>query len=532
MNKRPALKQIYPHGWSLAPYALLAIAVFIAYVDIYGNEFFFDDEFIIVHNQYLRDWSGIWTIFLHTSMAGGGRSGVLYRPLQNVLYLIVYQLGGLSTIGFHFLNVSLHAADACLLYALGRKLKFNRVAAFFAALIWALHPLQTNAIASMSGTSDPLYVFFCLSGLLTLLPDFSVRRVIVSSGFFILALLSKETAIVFPALAVLCLFLVSGRRKSPKIYLCTWPLWFIAAVYGIAHSVALGTEVYAPNPNDPIYLYTAHFSCRLWTFLASLPTYLRLLVWPRGLHMEHLPVIYTDPWNWKVAGGVLIVLGALTQIIWGKARRGLALSWGMLWWAMAYSPQAGLAFPMHTMIRENWMYLPSAGLFLGTAQSVAGLCAQRNGEMCRRAFAMMGILIAAIFGVLTYEQNKIWQSPFTFYPQVLKYNPVPLMFNNLANAYIERGDYGKARDLLRQSLAKADTIPQTHMNLAYIVLLQSDWRTHADEAISELKRALEIDPDFLPVCEQLAAVYRALGDTKQAAVYEARVQDIQRHQQQ
>src|SRR5262249_23174455 len=150
------------------------------------------DEYLILKNEFLRSWSHLGDIFTHTATAGAHRAGLFYRPLQNLLYFIVYQVNGADTFGFHLLNVMLHAANTCLVYALGRKTGFNPMAVFLAALVWAMHPLWTEAVTYMSATADTLAAVFCLAGLIALLPDFAPRRIYISVGFMLLGLLSKE----------------------------------------------------------------------------------------------------------------------------------------------------------------------------------------------------------------------------------------------------------------------------------------------------------------------------------------------------
>ncbi len=219
--------------------ALLVLTVFLAYSNVYGNSFLYDDEFLIQKNSNILEWSGIRKAFLMSSTGGAGAVDSFYRPLQTVLYTIIYQIFGLSTFGFHFLNLLLHAGSAVLVYALGVRLGFDRRASFFAGLLWSLHPLHTEAVTYQSATDDPLYTFFVLSGLLALFgpsdgEKIGWKRISLATSFYILGLLSKETAIVFPAVMVACLFLVRKERWKPKTYFTTLPFWVIAGLYLLA----------------------------------------------------------------------------------------------------------------------------------------------------------------------------------------------------------------------------------------------------------------------------------------------------------
>jgi hypothetical protein len=201
------------------PYIALIAAVFLAYSNVYHNDFLYDDISLITENKFLTSWNYLGILFATPALQGYSATfhDPFYRPLQMFLYLCVYQVAGPSTIAFYFLNLTLHSSNACLLYALGIRLGFNRVGVFLAVLLWALHPVHTEAITYMSGTADPLCGVFLLSGILVLVPEYSRWRVLTACALFVLALLSKETAVVFPLLVMGLLFYRSekdGRSVS------------------------------------------------------------------------------------------------------------------------------------------------------------------------------------------------------------------------------------------------------------------------------------------------------------------------------
>ena len=181
---------IPPQVERLLPYLLLVIAVLLAYGNVFDNEFLYDDESLILKNSFIQNWHHIGSIFSTSITAGANIPGGFYRPLQIFIYLIVHQLFGLSHFAYHALNVGFHAANACLVYALGRRLRFRKLAIFLGALLWALHPVHVEVIAYASGLGDPLYVFFCLIGLIALIPRFTQRGMIVAAICMILGLLS------------------------------------------------------------------------------------------------------------------------------------------------------------------------------------------------------------------------------------------------------------------------------------------------------------------------------------------------------
>ncbi len=507
------------------PYLLLTLAVLVVYGNTFDNDPLYDDTYLILKNDYLRSWHSLGEIFLTYVNSGAFRFGQFYRPLQNVLYLIVYQIGGLNMFGFHLLNLGLHAVNACLVYALGRKLNFHPGAVFIAAALWAMHPIHTEAVTYMSGTADVLFTLFCLLGLVILLPDFSPRKFWLATPIFLLGLLSKEAAIIFPALVLITLYLTQPERLNFRIYLRTWPLWGTAAAYLAARFIFVpfhGNEFISSGATAEIY--GNHVLVRICTFLAALPDYVKLILWPQGLHMDRNFPVYLNPWSRPVAGGVVLAALIVAQLAWGRARRGLPLSWGLLWFGCAQLPQSGILVPVNSLFLEHWMYLPSVGLFLGIAESLGEIL---KPAPARKTIAGVAAIVTVVLGVLTYRQNAIWRDPVTFYRNILDHGETSVRaHNNLAIAYMNNGQYIAAMEELQRALKDPAPPPETYQDIAAVLSLYPGGHAHIQEEIAAMKHALEVKPDFLPACYGLADLYDYLGDTKQASFYRQKAATI------
>jgi hypothetical protein len=481
-----------PQLLRLIPYYVLVLAVFIFYSGTYDNAFLYDDKYLILKNTYLYSWHSLGTIFQTTVNSGALRSGHFYRPLQNVLYLIIYQIGGESTFGYHLLNITLHAIDACLMYALGARLNFNRWAVFLATLIWAMHPIHTEAVTYMSSTADTLHTLFVLLGVIVLLPDFTPRKMAMAAGIFILGLMSKEAAIIFPLLVMSCIYLTSDKRFDPRTYLKTWPLWCVAIGYLALRFTYMpfnGKDLLNIDPVSGVY--ATHISLRIYTFLATIPYYLQLFVWPTGLHMDRDFAVRLDPWFPEIYAGVAVLIAAFAQIIWCRKQPRPALSWGMLWFAGAHLPQAGVLQPVNSLFLEHWMYLPSIGLFLGMGEALAQPLIRLKAA---KIAGVIAFVIALVFGYLTYAQNEIWHDPVVFYKNILDRGETSVRArNNLGIVYMERGEYGKALEQFQLSLKSSDLTPETHQNIASLLSKNLDGQEHLKEEIGELiKRSRSI----------------------------------------
>ena len=523
---------------------MLCCAILLSYASIWQNTFVFDDAPLIVRNEFLKHWDKIPDLLTRLNFEGAGIGGGFYRPLPMLLHFFIYQAFGPAPAVFHALNLSLQVLNACLLHHFGIRAGFKKSVAFAAALLWAVHPLHTEAVAYMSSTPELLWSTFCLLGLIALLPDFTPLKIGKAMIFFMLTLACKESAVVFPALAAVTLFLTDKNRPPLPAYLKIWPLFLLSAVYIGVHLIFLSkSELGMQDAVNPEFFrdYTSNFFNRLLTCLATLPVYARLIFWPTGLHMERLFPVFTTVLKWQPATGLMIVALFVFQILQGRAS---ALTFGLLWFAVAQSPNTGIALPINALISEHWMYVPTMGLFLGGVQTAADALGKK-----RDASIIVLFLLAFILGCATFRQTQTWRNPETFYQNVFQNGgDVSRLRDLLGVFYMEQRQFDKAADEFRDVIShpSKNATPlwtaETHINLA-MALLQVQANEGYDvsidevnrvlpsspyipEAIAELGKALQADPEGDWGHIVLAAIYRYQGNKPMAAFHENQAGNI------
>lgn len=486
-------------------YYLLGLLLFVLaiYGNAYTNGFLLDDEFLLQKNRYIDDVQYFWRIFTSSSTMGAGGTDSFYRPMQTLAYFIVCQIFGLSIPAFHALNILLHFINVCLVFFLARAtFKIRPWLAFSAALLWASHPLHVEAVTYMSATADPLHTLFILAALL------SASRMWLASIFFVLALLSKESGIVLLPLFITLLAVKARDPLNVKNYFRSWPLFVIAIAYLIARKTVLDfddTFTFYPEPN----IYTENISVRILTFLATLPKYFGLLVWPTVLHMERDFPVYVG-FAPAIVGGIVILLVALGLVILDYKKTVRAGSLAALWFFSAHIPHTGVLLPVNSFFLEHWMYLPSIGLILGFFYWLE----QRKVNV--KAAVGVTACLACALGVATFFQNRVWADPVTFYEHILSVaKGTQRVHNNLGMAYSERNQSDKAIDHYLKAIATSDSYPQVRHNLGEEYLRRGEIQT----ALVHLHRAVEINPAFYHSYKNLAAIYQRLGDQEKTAHY-------------
>ena len=198
------------------PYAWIAGAVCLLYGITVSYPFIFDDV-QLVHNNYhlLKDPGNLFKAF--TLDVFWKTPGAYYRPLLTVSLMIDALLGGQQTAWFHASNILLHAACAALVLTSLLRLQCPRALAFFLGLLFAVHPVQTQAVAWVAGRNDSLMALFTLLSLLAFMRFTQCgqwRYYAAHCPLLLLALLSKESALALPVMICWYFIFVDGRRPS------------------------------------------------------------------------------------------------------------------------------------------------------------------------------------------------------------------------------------------------------------------------------------------------------------------------------
>jgi tetratricopeptide (TPR) repeat protein len=171
-------------------------------------------------------------------------------------------------------------------------------------------------------------------------------------------------------------------------------------------------------------------------------------------------------------------------------------------------------------------------LFLGLAQTLSKSLQNRP-----QAYALAASAVALVFAgnlsAKTYDQNKIWHAPESFYNNIFSYGEKSARArNNLALYYSDRGQYADSIEQFNEAIKLSDVYAETRYNMALTYLHMPDQRGHVDVAIENLNRSLEIDPNFYRSYNLLSDIYRVLlNDPAKAAAYHERATAIISQQQ-
>ena len=473
--------------WLLS--ALVALAVLLVFANCLPNAFVWDDEQFVVKNVFLTSPKFLPKLLTENVVAGAGVHSNLYRPLQSLTHFLDVQLWGFRPWGHHLSSIVFHVASSVAVFRLLASLSFAWPAAMATAL-FALHPLQSEAVAYVCGRGDSLAILFICLGLLSFR-----NHGWLSLCFAALAMASKEHAAIFPAL----LFLYDRAGQHPSPFRRHLPFWLLSAAYATARLTVLNfgdTLNFYHQPN----LLTEHWPFRLYTYLTTLPKGLLLWFWPADLHHERSWSVATSLTSPRVWLSLLVVAVLLSTAV-RLRKRALPAAIGIGFFFVATIPTSNLFVLINALFYDHWFLLPGVGLVIAVSHALSRIWVGPTGR--RRAAVAAGCLAIIVLSGLTWHHNRIWRSPLTLYTHLLSWEPHSAkIHHNLAMAYADAGQTAQAIPLYQQAIALSDEYPHTHYNLAnaYLTLGQED------RAVEELKRALAIDPTFYHALLRLGSI--------------------------
>jgi hypothetical protein len=465
------------------------------YLNALHNPFVYDDYHTVVENRSIARVTDLRAIVVHD----------VTRPIVNLSYAIDRRVWGSRPFGFHASSVLLHMLNVFLLAELVRRLSGNRVASFVSAVLFAVHPMMTEAVGYISGRSELLCATFFLPALAC------GRRWLVDGGrasrtgtiaLWTASLAAKETAAMFPfLLAVLDWLAGTGtaddrRRRILHIHL---PLVAAAAIAGVIRLIVL-TRIEYPEQVG------VHWHYLLLDF-DVVSRYLRLMISPNGQAIFHEVADITGLFDHRALIALAAVTAAIGVAAWLRHRAWL-VSLGIVWFLLLLVPSSVLIlFDQGEPMTEHRVYLASCGLFLGGGVAIAGI-AERARAFGARGWVSAGSAFAAVllsFALETVVRNAVWHDPVALWRESADLAPTHYRPRLLLGEALE--DAGRRREALDQFEAAIRLRPAEPTG--YVKAgrcLAEDGRLA--EARPYFVKALEVDPR-----NQLARQSLALLDT-------------------
>jgi hypothetical protein len=483
----------------------------LVYINTLHNPFVYDDFRTIVDNGSIAALASPRAILLHDAT----------RPVVSFSYAIDRALSAPGPFGFHVTNLLLHMVNVVLLFVVALRLTEDQqpttrdqrlttddqrpttrsnqrptVAAFAAASLFAVHPLMTQAVGYISARPDVLSATLFLPAFFCGLRWMERRGAawwLIALGLWIAALLTKETAIVLPAVFYCYDRLILGSAVDPKarrdiFWKLHVPFFGAAFVAGIAR-LAVFTFIERAGALTIAWRSIFDQAVVLWRYVG-----LTLMLGAQTIFHEVRPVSSAFDARGIVA---VIALVAVVALAWRRRLGGAVASFGFIWFVLLLVPSAALAVvDRGDSMAEHRAYLASCGLFL-MAGSLVAYIAERLG----RVSARLSVLGAVAFGVIllllgarTVLRNLVWSSPAALWQEASDLAPGNWLPRTLlGEALHEAGRHAEAVDAYRDALTLNPGDDIEYMNLA-ICLTETGRSKDALATLDALARRVPQSP--------------------------------------
>jgi tetratricopeptide (TPR) repeat protein len=485
---------------------LLVAAIIFVYQPVWHAGFIWDDDAHVTKPE-LRSLNGLARIWMQLGATQQ------YYPLVHSVFWVEHRLWGDSTVGYHFINILLHAFSALLLVKLLRQLKIP--GAWLAAAIFALHPVQVESVAWISELKNTLSGAFYLGSALAYLGfdrNRSGGNYALALGLFVLGLLSKTVIATLPAALLVVFWWQRGKLSWKQDVLPLIPFFVAGIGAGLFTAWVEGKYIIGAESSEFNFSIIERF------LIAGRVTwfYLGKLFWPVNLVFVYprWNVSQTVWWQYLYPGAALLLLGALCwqQRRWRGPWAGLLFFGGTLFPALGFFNVYPFRF---SLVADHFQYLAGIGPIVLVA---AGISIRFGSFRARRLFwepALCGTLLAVLC-VLTWRQSRTYQSDETLWRMTLARNSnSSLVHNNLGNFFLQNGRLDEATEQFQKALEIEPRYALAHNNLGAALYQQR----RVDEAVTHYQKALEIEPRYAQAHNNLGIVLFQKGQVDAAIAH-------------
>ncbi len=520
-------KILYSSQWCYL--CLLCVGGFLYFKTLFFGLTYLDDNvWLLDYHWYLKDLSNISNIFRQADLI----SKVFYRPILSLSFVLDAQIGGQNPFVYHLTNLLIHLINSVLVFNLLHKLGYHKPHVFVASLIFTVHPALTGAVVWIPGRTDSLLALFIFVSFILFLNSLEVskpRYVLGHFFFLILALLTKETAVVFPLMCLFYLFCVrdANNKADGKLYFVLWigilGLWFL-----IRHNILAQLQV-------PFHLAVK-------SFVGNLPvviSYLGKVFLPFNLSV--LPVLEDLPLYYGLTVFALLVI--LYFVIKPKSRR--YFIFGIAWFLAFLLPSLVLGFLQH----EYRLYVPMVGCLIMVLECL------RERIIPKWLLYFMDVVFILFFTIsysyseqfkdrMTFWHSAVTTSPHSslahrnlgamyhlenkideaevHYQKALELNPnESMVYNNLALIHAQRGLLGQAEEEYKKEIEYHPDYDNAYANLGLLYYREG----RLQEAATEWEETIKLNPKYIAVYSYLAVLYYNQNNLEKARYY---INELQR----
>ncbi|MCD6018884.1 MAG: hypothetical protein K0S53_2005 [Bacteroidetes bacterium] len=468
-------------------YAILVLIPFCLYFKSLFFDFSpMDDQWMIMKNSdILSDWKNIKTFFTKPL------SGLYYRPLFSLSIMLDFHIGKASPFIYHFSNLIYHLISVVLFFKLLLHLKVTEQTSFLLALIFSVHPAVLHAVAWIPGRNDILLAIFVLSSSLYLIKFLTGHKkihLIFHFLFFICALLTKENAIVLPAVFLLFIYYFKQPKKAYVLCFIVWLItlagWYLLRSLAVKSSLSLGADVLISLKN----------------FIMGLLLYIGKSIMP--IQQSVFPTLKNSSILYGIIALAIISLAVFKIGLKNKALAvlGLAIFFSSILIPVWYGATGGSGEHY-----EQRIYLPLIGILL--------FISQLNFNQNSPLFTYSACLIMLVFSLKTFFRMNVYKSEISFIDAGLKEAPDFYFFQAVkGDKLLEQQNYVASIPYYDAAIKMQPRRHQLYSSRGY-AYVELGKKT---ESIADFTKAIEIEKNIPDLYLNRCLTYKKFGGYEEA----------------
>lgn len=457
------------------------------------------------------------------------------RYIGYLTFALNFAADGLDVTGYHVFNFAVHVMSAFLVYWIAGltfrtpyfsetepRERGSKYIALLSGLLFACHPLQTEAVTYIFQRLASLAAFFCLLSLAAYvrsrLSGTAVTRTAlygVSVASAVLAMKTKENAFTLPLMvAIYEFFFFSGHVRNRLLRLVPLGLTMLViplSIVGIERPVE--EIMRSMNPMAVGYQDLSPYVYFL-TQLRVVVTYFRLLFLPFGQNLLYDYPLYHSFLDYRVLLSFALLLTIFLFALFllyrsrsGGARELRLIAFGILWFFITLSVESSI-IPIQVVIDEYRVYLPSAGAFWAFTGGATLLIGRIRNSAMKKAAALALVIPLILYAYAAHARNEVWQSRVSLWQDVVKKSPMlHYAHDNLGVYYMEEGRFGDAEAEFRAALRLRPDHDKAHDNLGMLFAKQG----RLEDSEREFKISLQLNPDNAKAHHNLGLLYARRG---------------------
>ena len=473
----------------------LAIGTAVLYAPALRNGFVnLDDPDYVTRNANVQQgltWANVVWAF------GTDNPASNWHPLTWISHMLDVQWYGTNAAGHHFTNVLLHTLDVLLLFLLLARATGEAMRSAAVAALFAVHPLNVEAVAWIADRKSVLCVLFFLLGMGAYgwyAKKPGVGKYLCVVLCFGLALMSKIMVITFPFVLLLLDYWPLGRlartdaKSNPRPFFSELGKLVLEKIPLFAMAAAGGAMTLYVHAREHALAGAMPLNWRVKNGIFSYLAYLGKTVWP-----TRLAAFYPHPedsLSWAIVGVAALLLAVITAIVW-KYRERKYLAAGWLWFLGTTFPMVGFVQSGRQGMADRYMYIPMIGLLVAAIWFAGDFVAKKkwNAELATVAL----LLVTAPLAYLTVTQINYWRDSYTLFGHTLQVTSRNgIAENNFGSALMDRGQPQLASEHFEAAIRYIPDLASPHYNLA--VVQQQENRLAEAERQYRTAIAMSVDP--------------------------------------